>query len=242
MSESQEVTREAQLAELFARLESTGVAADIVELLRDDLQIENNIERLRAEVRSAFTQQDCERIETALTLAQKAHAGQTQALTPRGLTTIPYSNHVVQVARYALAIGGNADAVVVGLLHDVLEDTDTRAETIEQRFGAAVLAGVEALTRREGVSRAAFHAHVSDLPTPHKEVKLVDRYHNLVRGFTTETVSYLDRYLQETKAVYRPIAETVDLSRLPVTFDRLLEQLSAFRDRLRSAEAHVPST
>jgi guanosine-3',5'-bis(diphosphate) 3'-pyrophosphohydrolase len=226
-------TREGQLQELFARLDSMGVSTEIQELLRNDLQVEENIERLRGEARSVFTQHDCVRLEEALAFALSAHAGQTQSLTPnKGLTTIPYSNHVVQVARYALVIGADADAVAVALLHDVLEDTDTQAQTIELRFGSVVLAGVEALTRKEGVSRAEFLEHVSGLPSPHREVKFVDRYHNLVRGFTTEKRAYLDRYLKETESVYRPIAESMDLSPLPVPFDRLVQQLGAFRDRL----------
>jgi (p)ppGpp synthase/HD superfamily hydrolase len=210
------------------------VSAEIQELLRDDLRVEENVERLKAEVRAAFPKQDYLRLEQALTFSLEAHAGQTQSLTPnQGLTTIPYSNHVVQVARWTLAIGGDADAVAVALLHDVLEDTDTSSQTIEQRFGSVVLSGVDALTRKEGVSRADFLEHVSELPSPHREVKLIDRYHNLVRGFTTEKPAYLDRYLKETELVYRPVAESVDLSPLPVPFDTIVRQLGAFRDRLK---------
>jgi (p)ppGpp synthase/HD superfamily hydrolase len=37
----------------------------------------------------------------------------------------------------------------IGLLHDVVEDTETTLEDVETRCGAFIRAGVEAMTRRE---------------------------------------------------------------------------------------------
>lgn len=228
--------RTEQLQALFTRLEALGVSAEIRRVLREDLDVERNLEALRADVVDRFPADEVARVEAALQLALASHAGQTQSLEAgRGLTSIPYANHVVQVARWSLSTLGTADATIVGLLHDVVEDTPVESTEVRQRFGDAVHDGVMALTRTDGVSRAAFLEHVRELESPHREVKFFDRYHNLVRGFTVEKVSYLARYLRETDDVYRPMAAAVDTSQLPLAFATVVEGLRDLHARL-SAE------
>ncbi len=58
----------------------------------------------------------------------------------------PYINHPVAVAELTERQGGDSEQVAAAFLHDVLEDTDTPAERIHERFGAEVGRLVEALS------------------------------------------------------------------------------------------------
>jgi (p)ppGpp synthase/HD superfamily hydrolase len=84
------------------------------------------------------------RFVDALAFATEAHTGQF-----RKGTSIPYIAHPLSVAALVLTDGGNEDAAVAALLHDVLEDTDVTAEELEKRFGERVARIVEACSDTE---------------------------------------------------------------------------------------------
>ena len=54
-------------------------------------------------------------------------------------TEIPYIVHPMEVMQLLSAEGLSEEIVIAGILHDTLEDTDTKPEEIEQKFGKAVL-------------------------------------------------------------------------------------------------------
>jgi (p)ppGpp synthase/HD superfamily hydrolase len=89
------------------------------------------------------------RYEAALTMAATRHEGQR-----RKGGEIPYLTHLVHVGRILEPYG--EDAVIAGLLHDVLEDTcdgpeEVRelARTIEASFGRAVREAVESVSEKK---------------------------------------------------------------------------------------------
>ena len=90
----------------------------------------------------------------ALTFAALAHGDQKVPGKPYS-----YVVHLANVAMEVLAVLPNetgADpnlAVQCALLHDVLENTGTGAETIEAEFGGKVCAGVKALTKDKDLPR-----------------------------------------------------------------------------------------
>lgn len=86
--------------------------------------------------------------EKALHAATLYHYGQT-----RKYTGEPYVNHSVAVAKYAGQYFG-LEASIVGLLHDVVEDTDCTISEIEKEFGTDVAKRVWNLTdERQGKNR-----------------------------------------------------------------------------------------
>jgi (p)ppGpp synthase/HD superfamily hydrolase len=87
------------------------------------------------------------RYEAALTLAGRAHRGQT-----RKGGDVPYIVHPVHVATILIRYGFPEEVIVAGLLHDVVEDTDIPLARIEAEFGPAVAGLVAALTevKQEG--------------------------------------------------------------------------------------------
>lgn len=85
------------------------------------------------------------RFEQALTFAHTLHKDQR-----RKGTEVPYITHLIGVAAIVGDYGGDEDQVIAALLHDALEDQGKHHEALDQtiaaRFGARVLAMVEALS------------------------------------------------------------------------------------------------
>ena len=83
----------------------------------------------------------------AVGFAVERHAGQL-----RRADRAPFVMHPIEVGAL-LAQAGYADEVVAaGVLHDVLEDTDTTAFELQQRFGATVSALVQAVSEDPSIS------------------------------------------------------------------------------------------
>lgn len=99
---------------------------------------------------------------------------------------LPYLVHVATVAAEVIAhlpvLGlANPDlAVSCALLHDTLEDTTTTHEELVARFGGAVAAGVQALTKRDVPDKMADSLRrIREQPREVWIVKLADRIANM---------------------------------------------------------------
>lgn len=124
-------------------------------------------------------------LERALRWAAVCHDGQTR----RG-SGAPYVQHPVGVAMILDRIGFGEDAVIAGLLHDVVEDTGVTFDEVRDRFGAAVADLVRHCSevklddqgrKRPWVDRKRDHlAALADAPTPAKGIVLADKLHNLL--------------------------------------------------------------
>ncbi len=75
------------------------------------------------------------RIQRALAITLKIHEGQKR----KGDNTTPYAVHPISVALLLMHYLCSEDAVIAGLLHDALEDTDFSPKQIKDNFGAKVL-------------------------------------------------------------------------------------------------------
>jgi GTP diphosphokinase / guanosine-3',5'-bis(diphosphate) 3'-diphosphatase len=66
----------------------------------------------------------------------------------KGLSGIPYINHPIEVAHLLLKMMETPDRelIIAAILHDTLEDTDTKPQDILQNFGEKVLSIVEEVT------------------------------------------------------------------------------------------------
>ena len=125
-----------------------------------------------------------DRYVAALRFAAERHRGQ---LVPD--SDLPYLLHVTSVAGEVIAAlpatpAADADlAILCALLHDTIEDTATTRAEIEEQFGAAVAAGVQALTKDAALAkelRMADSLHrIRTCPSSVWMVKLADRITNL---------------------------------------------------------------
>jgi len=88
-----------------------------------------------------------ELVRSALETATDAHAGQIR----NGSGGMPYIEHPKMVAERLAAAGYADEVLAAGLLHDVVEDSDTTVEELRERFGEEVAALVAALSDDEAI-------------------------------------------------------------------------------------------
>jgi guanosine-3',5'-bis(diphosphate) 3'-pyrophosphohydrolase len=136
-----------------------------------------------------------------------------------------YLIHPLTVASILAELELDEEAIAAGLLHDIIEDTDTTAEELELEFGPNVARLVSALTKisvyeekfssREATEAENFRrllfASSDDVRVI--IIKLADRLHNM------RTLNFLRRDRQvaiarETLDIYAPIANRLGIGRI----------------------------
>lgn len=83
-----------------------------------------------------------ERLFKALKVASSAHEGQKR----KGKNPPPYICHPVFVGMELLRLGYDEDTVIAGILHDTLEHTPLKKDSIKKEFGEKVLSLIETVT------------------------------------------------------------------------------------------------
>ncbi|MFC3613250.1 HD domain-containing protein [Lutimaribacter marinistellae] len=94
------------------------------------------------------------RIGEAFEFAFRAHCGQTDR------AGLAYIGHVARVAEGV----ETEDEIVVALLHDVVEDTQTPLSRIQDSFGTTIADAVDAISRRREESEAEYLERVVSNP------------------------------------------------------------------------------
>jgi (p)ppGpp synthase/HD superfamily hydrolase len=84
--------------------------------------------------------------KAALQFAAERHAGQV-----RDGDRAPFVQHPLEVASLLSGAGYRDHVVASGVLHDVLESTETDASELEERFGARVCALVRAVSEDSSI-------------------------------------------------------------------------------------------
>jgi GTP pyrophosphokinase len=155
------------------------------------------------------------RVERAYALAAQAHDGQMRK------SGCPYIQHPLAVAFLLAQIGMDPDAIVAGLLHDLIEDTDIALDRLAESFGPEVAALVDGVTKLELIDRFSqrgedrrgeqeteslrkmFIAMAEDIRVV--MIKLADRLHNMR---TLEPLSPKRRkeFARETLEIFAPLA------------------------------------
>ncbi|HXG66003.1 MAG TPA: bifunctional (p)ppGpp synthetase/guanosine-3',5'-bis(diphosphate) 3'-pyrophosphohydrolase [Blastocatellia bacterium] len=168
----------------------------------------------------------------------------------------PYLVHPLEVANILADLRLDPVCVATGLLHDIVEDTDTTVQDIEEYFGSEIAHLVDGLTKISKLDHASQEetqalnmrkmllAMVDDVRVV--LVKLVDRLHNM------RTLEFLHsekhrRIAQETLDVYAPIAHRLGMSRVrgeledlafkylePEEYRKLTELVESRRSRLEA--------
>jgi len=177
------------------------------------IRFETIIEKLRKNHPDA----DEELLRRAYLFSARQHRGQTRQ------SGEPYLVHPLEVANILVDLNLDPICVTTGLLHDIVEDTDTSPEEIEEYFGPEIAHLVDGLTKISKLDHASTEerqalnmrkmllAMVDDVRVV--LVKLADRLHNM------RTLEYLPgekrrRIAQETLDVYAPIAHRLGMARV----------------------------
>jgi RelA/SpoT family (p)ppGpp synthetase len=156
---------------------------------------------------------DFPKVEKALNFAIKAHKGQRRA------SGEEYATHPLAVARILAELHLDTVCIVVGLLHDVLEDTDTSFEELEKLFGTRVANLVLALTKLNKLEGQSLLLKKSENlkrlllavaeDTRALIVKLADRLHNMQTLKAIASPQKRFRIAKETMELYAPLADRI---------------------------------
>ena len=104
----------------------------------------------------------------------------------KGASAPPYINHPIEFADFLVCVGGVTDLVtlVAALLHDTIEDTKTKPEEVETRFGAEIRALVVEVTDNKSLPQTerkqAQVDHAPYLSRRAKELKIADKIANVL--------------------------------------------------------------
>jgi guanosine-3',5'-bis(diphosphate) 3'-pyrophosphohydrolase len=130
---------------------------------------------------------------------------------------IPYIVHVSNVCMeiiFAAAHTNGFDwklAVQAALLHDVLEDTPTTEDELMAEFGAAVTAGVKALSKNENLPKeeqlSDSLGRIKEQPKEIWAVKLADRITNLQPPPSYWSREKISNYKKDALLIYDMLKE-----------------------------------
>src|SRR6478609_3443582 len=184
------------------------------------IRFEDLIEKVRATNPDA----DVELLRRAYVFSAFEHKGQVRH------SGEPYLVHPLEVADQLADMKLDVVAIAAGLLHDIVEDTQTPIERIRELFGADVAHVVEGVTKLGAISfssseerqaenfRKMLLAMVDDIRVI--LVKLADRLHNM------RTLHHLPeerriKIAQETRDIYAPIANRLGMSKVKNELEEL---------------------
>jgi len=181
-------------------------------------------EDLIEKVRTYSPDADLELLRRAYVFSAFEHKGQVRH------SGEPYMVHPLQVADFLADLKLDVVAIAAGLLHDVVEDTLTTIERINELFGPEVAHVVEGVTKISAITfssseerqaenfRKMLLAMVDDIRVI--LVKLADRLHNM------RTLNHLSeerriKIAQETIDIYAPIANRLGMSKVKNELEEL---------------------
>src|SRR6187200_3325110 len=200
-------------------------------------------ETLLEKVRGYSPEADLELLRRAYVFSTFEHKGQVRH------SGEPYMVHPLEVADFLADLRLDAVTIAAGPLHDVVEDTLTTIERIEELFGADVAHVVEGVTKISAIPfssseerqaenfRKMLLAMVDDIRVI--LVKLADRLHNM------RTLHHLPeerrvKIAQETRDIYAPIANRLGMSKVKNELEELAfrylepKAFEALRQRVES--------
>jgi guanosine-3',5'-bis(diphosphate) 3'-pyrophosphohydrolase len=192
-----------------------------------------SIEQLLAKLNKIDPESNNEIVRKAYVYAKKKHAGQMR------LSGESYIAHPQAVAEILVELGLDDVTIAAALLHDVIEDTDTKNVEIEQKFGRKVAELVDGVTTlgeidfsrlpSEDVQEVKFKAQIESLRkfflAMAKDVrvvviKLADRLHNMR---TLDALSPADqkRVSRETLEIFAPLADRLGMGNIKAELEDL---------------------
>lgn len=181
----------------------------------EEVQLRERLETILDKVRSYHPDPEIQKIREAFEFGLKVHAGQIRK------SGELYMSHPLEVMDIIADLRLDSASLVVGLLHDTVEDTETTVEEIGELFGEDVAFLVEGLTKlsklrfttKEEAQAENFRKMIIAMSRDLRIilVKLADRLHNM------RTLKYMrpekqERIGQETMDIYAPIAHRLGIS------------------------------
>ena len=163
-------------------------------------------------------------LEKAFEFARKLHDGQYR------ISEEPYIIHPIEVVKILISLRADVHTLIAGFLHDILEDTDTKPEEINELFGEDVLNLVQGVTklgklqfkskeeRQAENFRRMFIAMANDVRIVF--LKLADRLHNM-RTLNYMSAAKQQKIAQETLDIFAPLANRLGVGKIKAELEDL---------------------
>jgi guanosine-3',5'-bis(diphosphate) 3'-pyrophosphohydrolase len=212
----------------------------------------NDVESFLADVQHLRPGADLDLIKRAYAFSAKAHEGQMR------MSGDPYVSHCVETARVLAGLRLDSVTIACGLLHDIVEDTNTGLDEVKREFGEEIEAIVDGVTH---LSEMSFDSPEQEQMEKYRKmlismardvrvilIKLADRLHNM------RTLQFLPpndqlRIARETQDVFAPLAHRLGIARFkweledlslkyldPQAYDLLADQIAHSR---KDREAYI---
>jgi guanosine-3',5'-bis(diphosphate) 3'-pyrophosphohydrolase len=156
-------------------------------------------------------------LRNAYRLCEEKHGGQKRK------SGEPYISHPLEVMNILAELHMDTVCLAAGMLHDVVEDTPTSVEGLEEQFGAEIAHIVEGVTK---ISRIHFMSPEEQQAENFRKmllamvddvrvvlVKLADRLHNM-RTLEHLSPEKRHRIAHETLEIYAPIAHRLGMGKI----------------------------
>ena len=186
--------------------------------LRRDFGLRHLIESLE----EYMPAEQIELIERAYQFGAKAHDGQTR------MSGEPYIAHPVAVAQILADMHMDGQAIAAAILHDVIEDTDTRLDELREEFGGEIAALVDSVSKLDQIQ---FHSRAEAQAESFRKmilamiedirvilVKLADRLHNMSTLDAMPRDKQM-RIARETLEIYAPIANRLGINWMKIELE-----------------------
>jgi len=187
-------------------------------------KLDRDLKHLVASLEAYMPTGQVAQIMRAYEFGATAHSGQTR------MSGEPYISHPVAVAQILADMHMDSQAIIAAILHDVIEDTETPIDELEEQFGR------EVTTLVDGVSKLD-HMHFTNRAEAQAEsfrkmilamiedirvilVKLADRLHNM-RTMDSMPARKQARIARETLEIYAPIANRLGINHMKVDLEAL---------------------
>lgn len=165
----------------------------------------------------------------------------------------PYFSHPASVAEILINMKMDQYSICTGLLHDVVEDTDTSIEVLRQEFGDVIARLVDGVTK---LNRINFRTKTQKQAENFRKfiiaiavdirvliVKLADRLHNMRTIHFIQSEEKRASIAKETLEIYAPLAERIGMQTVleelqDIGFKILhKKERNAIKQKLRSIES-----
>lgn len=162
-----------------------------------------------------FSRSDLSIIDKAYKLACKAHEGQYRK------SREPYVTHSLNVSLILSELDVDKECIIVGLLHDVIEEnTPITLDIVEETFSKEIKGLLEAVTNFNTIDLNEVADDNSIIDGRVFIIKLADRLHNM------RTIKYMNPEVYKEKAketieIFSPIAKKLNILKFKMELDDL---------------------
>lgn len=207
-----------QIAEPVASL-GTGknAHAESTAPARDRAFYDKQLEELLTRIQEYSPTADVRLLHDAYEFSFHSHEGQSRR------SGLPYFDHIMEVAKILVEQKMDVVTLAAAFLHDVIEDTSVKLESLRARFGDEIAYLVDGVTKIGGINIGSLEIRQAEnyrkmLLSLVKDarviiIKFADRLHNM-RTIDALPVKKRERIAMETRDVYAPLAHRFGMARI----------------------------